>query len=121
VQAHAAGAALYDPRFSPLTPAELPGVHIEISVLTAPELLTFRSPQELLTLLRPNLDGVILSYGGRRATFLPQVWEKVPDPVRFLEMLSEKMGASSQQWRMPDTDVMRYQVEVFEEPAAKDV
>lgn len=120
VQEHAIGAALYDPRFPPVSADEVHKVHIEISVLTPPETITFHSPNELLSLLRPNVDGVILTSGWRRATFLPQVWEKVSDPVRFLEMLSEKMGAPSEQWCMPDTEVMRYQVEVFAEPRTKD-
>lgn len=120
VQEHAIGAALFDPRFPPVSPEEVPWLHIEISVLTPPETVTFHSPDELLTALHPNVDGVILTSGWRRATFLPQVWEKVPDPVRFLEMLSEKMGASPDQWQMPDTEVMRYQVEVIEEPGTPD-
>lgn len=120
VQEHAVGAALYDPRFPPVSPVEVPRLHIEISVLTPPEPITFHSADELLNLLRPNVDGVILACGWRRATFLPQVWEKVPNPVQFLDMLSEKMGAPPEQWRMPDTEVLRYQVEVVEEPVTED-
>jgi AmmeMemoRadiSam system protein A len=115
VQEHAASAAIHDPRFPPVTAGEAPALHIEVSALTAPELVPHRTPEELLVALRPEVDGVILQSGYRRATFLPQVWEKVPDPVRFLEMLSEKMGASHNAWRSKDVEVWRYQVEVFEE------
>jgi AMMECR1 domain-containing protein len=62
------------------------------------------------------VDGVILVSGWHRATFLPQVWERVPDPIQFLEMLSEKAGGSPDLWRSPTTEVFKYQVEIFEEP-----
>ncbi|MEK7278785.1 MAG: AMMECR1 domain-containing protein, partial [Chloroflexota bacterium] len=87
----------------------------EISVLTTPELISHTTPQELLAALRPQVDGVILRSGYRRATFLPQVWEKVRDAETFLGMLSEKMGARRNAWRSADVEVLRYQVEVFEE------
>jgi len=115
VQEHAAGSALNDPRFPPVTPNEVPTLHIEVSALTPPEPVPHRTPEELLAALHPNVDGVILRSGQRRATFLPQVWEKVPDPVRFLEMLSEKMGASHSAWRSPAVEAWRYRVEIFEE------
>ncbi|MBI3242166.1 MAG: AmmeMemoRadiSam system protein A [Chloroflexi bacterium] len=115
VQQHAAGAALDDPRFPPVSPDEAPGLRIEISVLTAPELVPHNTPEALLATLRPGIDGVVLRAGARRATFLPQVWEKVEDPVTFLEMLSEKMGATRNAWRFPNVEVLRYQVEMFEE------
>lgn len=116
VQQHAQGAALNDPRFSPVRPEEVPQLKIEISVLTKPELIAHTSPEDLLAQLRPHVDGVILVSGYYRATFLPQVWDKVPDKVRFLEMLSDKMGASPNAWRQPTTEVYRYEVEEFEEP-----
>lgn len=116
VQEHARGAALDDPRFSPVGPREVPHLHIEISVLTKPELIPHTSPEDLLAQLRPHHDGVILVNGYHRATFLPQVWEKVPDKVTFLEMLSDKMGASPNAWRDPSTEVFRYEVEEFAEP-----
>ncbi len=115
VREHAVGAALNDPRFPPVIPAEVPRLHIEISVLTVPALVPHRSPEELLAALRPHVDGVVLRLGYRRATFLPQVWEKVPDPVSFLEMLSDKMGASPDTWRLPSVEVLRYEVEEFSE------
>jgi len=116
VQQHAQRAALDDPRFSPVRPDEVPHLHIEISVLTKPELIPHISPEDLLSQVRPHLDGLILATGYHRATFLPQVWDKVPDKVRFFEMLSDKMGASPNAWRDPTTEVYRYQVEEFAEP-----
>lgn len=116
VQQHAQGAALDDPRFEPVRADEVPHLHIEISVLTPPERLQPTSPDDLLAQLRPHQDGVILVQGYHRATFLPQVWDKVPDKVRFLEMLSDKMGASPNAWRDPHTEVYRYEVEEFAEP-----
>ena len=115
VQEHAVGAALNDYRFPPVTSAEAPQLRIEISILTTPEPVPYHKPEELLTLLRPHIDGVILRLGSHRATFLPQVWDKVPDPELFLEMLSEKMGADRSAWRSPAIKVYRYQVEEFEE------
>lgn len=119
VQEHAASSATLDPRFPPVRPDEAPALHIEVSALTTPEPVSHRTPEELIAALHPNRDGVVLRSGYRRATFLPQVWEKVPDPVRFLEMLSEKMGASHNAWRSSGVEVWRYQVEVFEEHDAE--
>lgn len=118
VRDHARAAALDDPRFPPVSPREVPHLRIEVSVLTPPEALEFQSPEDLLQQLHPGQDGVILVHGYRRATFLPQVWEKVPDPTVFMDMLSEKMGAAPDAWRMPGVEVYRYAVEVFEEPEA---
>lgn len=113
----ATSAALEDPRFSPVQTDEVDKVHIEISVLTVPEPLDFRSPDDLLARLRPNRDGVVLSIGGRSATFLPQVWEQLPDKVEFLSHLSQKAGQPAAAWRRPQTKVMTYQVEAFQEEA----
>ncbi len=116
VQYHAAAAATEDPRFPPVSVHEAQIIHIEISILTTPEPVPHQSPEELIQILRPLVDGVILVSGWHRATFLPQVWERVPDPIQFLEMLSEKAGGSPDLWRNPATEVLRYQVEIFEEP-----
>lgn len=110
--------ALSDPRFAPVTAAEVPRIRIEISVLTPPEALKFNSPDELIRLLRPDIDGVTLRLGHYRSTFLPQVWERVPDPVAFLTMLSRKMGLPGDAWRHPDLEVETYQTVVIEEPKA---
>lgn len=107
--------AFYDPRFPPVQPYEVPGLQIEISVLTPPQPLVFRDPDELLRRLRPGVDGVTLRLGHRRATFLPQVWENYPDPQEFLSLLSQKMGAAPDAWRDPRIQVETYQAIVFEE------
>ena len=83
--------------------------------LTRPQPLKYDRPDELLTLLRPNIDGVILRDGMRRATFLPQVWDKIPDPQDFLEELCMKMGAQPDLWRRKKLEVLTYQVEEFHE------
>lgn len=108
-------AALNDYRFSPLVESELNGLSIEISVLTPPIPLPYASAAELPAKLNPGKDGVILSRGLRRATFLPQVWEKVPDPPTFLSMLCEKMGAEADLWRREKLNVFTYEVISFEE------
>lgn len=115
VQEHAMAAALQDPRFPPVQPAELPGLEIEISRLTVPQPLPYGDPRELPGLLRPGIDGVILSLGRRRATFLPQVWEKIPQPEEFLDHLCLKLGTSADFWLHNKLDVFVYQVEEFHE------
>jgi len=112
---HAMQAATRDYRFPPVTPDEAPKLDIEISVLTEPQPLNYDAPEDLLRLLRPEVDGVIISQGYRRATFLPQVWERVPDPEIFLSMLCEKMGAPPDSWRRTKLEVQTYQVESFTE------
>ena len=109
----AAQTALYDPRFPPVRPDEVDHLDIEISVLTPPSPLQFDSPADIPRLLRPHVDGVTLKAGHRRATFLPQVWDKVPDPVEFLSRLCLKMGASANTWRQTRVEVETYQVIEF--------
>jgi len=115
VREHAVAAALNDYRFPPLTPAELPRVHIEISRLTPLRPLHYETPENLPGLLRPGVDGVVLRLGFRRATFLPQVWEKIPNAERFLSQLCLKMGAPPDAWRRQPLEVFTYQVEEFSE------
>jgi len=115
VREHAIGAALQDYRFPPVDASELKDLEIEISRLTPPQPLSYKTPEELLERLRPGEDGVILRDGLRRSTFLPQVWEKLPDPVDFLDHLCAKMGASPSLWRYKQLEVLTYQVEEFRE------
>lgn len=112
---HAAAAALEDYRFPPLIPAEVPLIEIEISRLTAPQPLEYNGPEDLITHLRPHIDGVVLRDGFRRSTFLPQVWEKLPSPDTFLSQLCLKMGAPANLWRRKPLEVFTYQVEEFRE------
>lgn len=108
--------ALNDPRFDPVQPAEVPRLHIEISVLTPMQPLVYHSPTDLIHKLRPEVDGVTLVYGDYRATFLPQVWERIPTPEIFLNMLCQKMGLRASAWREYPMDVYTYQSIVIEEP-----
>ena len=112
---HAAAAAMDDYRFTPVHPREVSSLTIEISRLTVPQPLEYQQPVELLTCLQPGVDGVILRDGPHRATFLPQVWEKLPAPATFLSHLCQKMGAPSDLWRRKVLQVFTYQVEEFQE------
>lgn len=116
VMENARSAALNDPRFPELPHSEVAGVHIEISVLGEPRRLEFDSPRQLLERLRPGHDGVILNIGRRQATFLPQVWEQLPDPEEFLRHLSQKAGCDPDAWQESETRVSVYSVQAFEEP-----
>ncbi len=115
VREHALAAALHDYRFPSVQPEELDEIEIEISRLTVPVPLDYDDDEDLLKKLRPGIDGVVLLDGRQRATFLPQVWEKAPDPVDFLNQLCYKMGAAADLWRRKHLDVLIYQVEEFHE------
>ena len=107
--------AFNDPRFMPVRSAEVPDLRIEISVLTPPAPLAFDGPDDLIERLGPAREGVTLKLNGRRATFLPQVWDAYPDPVIFLGLLSEKMGFATDAWRDPGLEVETYRAIVVEE------
>ena len=109
-------AAMHDARFPPVTDAEVDELRIEISLLTPPAVVARETPEGLLAGIRPGEDGVLLECGSRRATFLPQVWEKLPDPVKFMGQLAMKAGLAPEDWRRPDAVVRTYQVEHFAEP-----
>jgi AmmeMemoRadiSam system protein A len=115
VREHTVAAALEDFRFPNVQEAELAEIEIEVSRLTVPVPLDYRDADDLLARLRPGVDGVILRDGWRRATFLPQVWEKIPDRAEFLDNLCYKMGASPDTWRHKHLEVLVYQVEEFHE------
>jgi AmmeMemoRadiSam system protein A len=112
---HAVAAAMDDFRFLPVTPEEAPLLQVEISRLTAPQALEYDQPFDLPRRLKPGEDGVVLRDGSRRATFLPQVWKKIPDPETFLAYLCQKMGAPSDLWKHKILQAFTYQVEEFQE------
>ena len=112
---NAQSAALHDGRFSPVQPAELDQLEIEISVLTVPVELPFKSPEDLLQKLQPYRDGVVLQLNGAGATYLPQVWAQMPDKVAFLNSLAQKAGHAATDWRKPGTKIFIYHVESFSE------
>jgi hypothetical protein len=115
VEDNARNAATRDPRFVPVSSGEAGKIKIEISVLTEPKPLLFTSAEDLLAKLQPGKDGVVLKLDGRSATFLPQVWEQLPDKVEFLNHLSEKAACAPGDWRKPGTSVLIYRVEAFKE------
>lgn len=115
VRRHAVAAALHDYRFPPVLPDELKNIVIEISHLTFPEAIRYTTQEELIQQIRPEIDGVVLRKGGAQATFLPQVWKKIPDPEDFLSQLCLKMGTSPHFWRTSHPDVLVYQVDEFHE------
>ena len=115
VREHAIAAALQDYRFPAVRIEEVPKILIEISRLTKPVLLGYHDASDLVEKLRPGIDGVVLKDGLRRATFLPQVWHKIPKTTEFLSHLCEKMGSSSDLWMRKKLDVFIYQVEEFHE------
>ena len=115
VREHAIAAATQDYRFPPVKDEELAKINIEISRLTKPKPLIYNDPEELPQLLRPSVDGVVLLDGLRRATFLPQVWEKIKEPMAFLDHLCLKMGLPADRWKNKKMDVFIYQVEEFHE------
>ncbi len=104
---NARAAAFEDPRFPPLGHAEFERLDIHISVLSLPEPVTFGSEEDLLRQLRPHMDGLILQAGLHRGTFLPSVWEQLPDPREFLRHLKRKAGLPADYWAA-DIRVSRY-------------
>ncbi len=112
VAENAFAAAFRDPRFPPVTAAEAPRLAVEISVLSPPEPMQFRSEAELVAQLRPGTDGLILADLGRRGTFLPSVWAQLPEPRDFLVHLKHKAGLPADHWSATLT-VARYTTESF--------
>ncbi len=112
VAANAFAAAFRDPRFDKLASEELDSLEIGISILGPREALVFDSQQALLDMLRPGVDGLVLHDGNARATFLPAVWESLPQPAAFLGQLKQKAGLPADYWS--DTlEVWRYTTESF--------
>jgi AmmeMemoRadiSam system protein B/AmmeMemoRadiSam system protein A len=98
VKNNAVAAALHDSRFTPLQPSELDALRVEVSLLSQATPMSFASEDDLLAQLRPGVDGLVLQWGGRRATFLPQVWEQLPQPRDFLAQLKRKAGLPPAFW-----------------------
>ena len=115
VKDNAVNAAFHDPRFPALSKQELAKVDIEVSLLTKPRELKYKDADDLLNKLRVNIDGVIIRKGFRSSTFLPQVWEQLPDKKMFLEHLCMKAGLPENAWKEPGLKVMTYQVQYFDE------
>ena len=115
VEENTLSAAFRDPRFKPLTAAEFGITRIEVSLLSVPAALAVAGEDDLLLRLRPGEDGVVLAWRGRRATFLPQVWESLAEPRDFIAALKQKAGLSAGFWA-DDLLISRYTVDKFREP-----
>jgi uncharacterized protein len=114
VKANAQAAAFCDYRFSPLTVHELDATEIEISLLSAMQPLTFSDEKEALAQLQPGVDGVVFEFGSHRSTFLPQVWEQLPDIDVFMARLKHKAGLQPEFWDK-EIKLYRYSVNKWKE------
>ncbi|QQS01860.1 MAG: AmmeMemoRadiSam system protein A [Austwickia sp.] len=117
VQGNARAAAFSDPRFPALTAPELAHLDIEVSVLSPREPLPYADRADLVAQLRPGVDGLVLEYGGRRGTYLPQVWDQIPDPADFLASLVTKARLPQGFWS-DDIVLWRYTVTAYPQPPA---
>lgn len=108
VQSCAIKSAFMDQRFLPVVRSELDQLSISISVLGYPRQLKVKDPAEYLSQLRPQLDGVILKHKARQSTFLPMVWDDLPQPVDFLSRLCLKQGSPANCWQDKATVLYRY-------------
>lgn len=111
---HARAAAFSDPRFPPVTFDELADIVISISVLGKPRVISFKDEDHLIEQLRPAEDGLILQEGAHRGTFLPSVWESLPQPRQFLQQLKRKAGLAPDYWS-DSLEVSRYRTQSFSE------
>ena len=115
VEENAINAAFGDPRFPAMTEDELEDIEIEVSVLTMPRVLEYTDADDLKAKLRPGIHGVILSRGWQRSTFLPQVWDQLPNVEDFLGNLCRKAGMERTCWMDSDIQVRVYEAEYFSE------
>ena len=111
---NACDAAFRDSRFPPLDLAELSGTRVEVSLLSPLEAMRFGDEADAMARLRPGIDGVVLECGGHRGTFLPQVWDQLPQPGQFLSELKRKAGLAGTFWS-PAVKLQRYTVEKWKE------
>jgi hypothetical protein len=109
---NAYAAAYRDHRFEPLGPAERGLVEVEVSVLSQRAPLAAASEAEAIAQLRPHVDGVVFQYGFNQATFLPQVWESIPDPLDFLMELRLKARLPARFWHA-EVKLSRYTVDKY--------
>jgi AmmeMemoRadiSam system protein A len=114
VKANAVGAAFRDPRFPPLKAEELPRTRVELSLLSALEPIAFEDEADAIAQLRPGVDGVVFEYGHHRSTYLPQVWEDLPNAGEFLAHLKYKAGLPPDFWDA-EVKLARYMVSKFQE------
>jgi AmmeMemoRadiSam system protein A len=118
VESNALAAAFRDPRFPPVSVREYRAIEVEVSLLSPMQPFTVASEAQALTQLRPGIDGVLLEYGRRRGTFLPQVWEQLPEPRAFLAHLKQKAGLPADFWA-DEVRLSRYTVTKWRETEQK--
>lgn len=109
---NAFAAAFHDPRFPQLTEEEMIGLEIDVSILSTSKPIEFASERDLLEQLRPGIDGLILKHGVHQGTFLPSVWDSLPEPRSFLNQLKRKAGLAPDFWSN-DILIMGYTTESF--------
>lgn len=112
IAVNACAAALRDSRFPPVTPDEVDELDIHLSLLTPAEAITFSSETDLIPQLRPGIDGLILEEGMLRGTFLPAVWDSLPDPKAFFQHLKIKAGLPATYWSNT-LKIYRYRTETI--------
>ena len=117
VRENAVAAAFRDPRFMPLSRVEFDEIRVEVSVLSPSEILVVASEEHALATLRPNVDGVVFEYRHYRSTFLPQVWEQLPEPAEFMAHLKRKAGLPMDFWA-EEVRLSRYTVSKWKESSA---
>ncbi len=115
VMDNAKHAAFHDTRFNPLSLEELKDTKIEVSILTCPEKVEYKDGKDLISKIRPDIDGVIIRKNSRSATFLPQVWQQLKNPESFLRQLCMKAGLPPDEWKTGNLIVSTYQVQLFAE------
>jgi AmmeMemoRadiSam system protein A len=116
VRDHALAAALDDPRAQPLSLEQVDDLDVEVSLLSPLQRVEARDIADAAAQLRPGIDGVVVALGARRATYLPQVWADVPDPIDFLRKLRQKAGLPADYWS-DSLAIYRYQVRKWSDPA----
>ncbi len=114
VKANARAAAFKDTRFSPLTAGEFANTQLEISLLSAMQKIDFSSEADALAQLQPDIDGLVFEYSYHRSTFLPQVWQQLPDRKDFMAHLKQKAGLSADFWS-DEVELFRYTVSKWKE------
>lgn len=114
VRANAVAAAFHDSRFEPLSVDEFTHIQIEVSVLSVPEAMHARSEAIACSRLRPGIDGVVIKFEAHKATYLPQVWDQLPEPKNFMAHLKVKAGLAADFWH-PEILLYKYQVNKYRE------
>lgn len=114
VRENAQAAAFRDPRFTPLAVEEFEFTSVEVSLLTPAAPMAFRDEADFMAQLRPGVDGIVFQYGRHRSTFLPQVWESLPDSVQFMQQLKRKAGLPPNFWH-EEVCIARYEVTKWKE------